>query len=266
MAELTALKPGNVHIFADGHGMVVQDFIKSAEVVAAVIAQPDLAVGQRILASVEATWKAVGCNTNLGIILLAAPLIQAAMLDSTSGLQANLYQVLNNLTVHDAELAYQAIKVASPGGLGEADQHDVHHPPDITLLEAMQVAQNRDMIARQYASGYADIFGFGLDRYQKMISQWQNESWAVTSIFLGFLATFNDSHIARKYGDTKAEAIKNEAFLHDQAMASLQNPKLYQRALLQYDGELKMLKVNPGTSADMTVATVLTLNLVGLNE
>ena len=32
MAELTALKPGNVHLFADGHGMLVQDFIKSAEV------------------------------------------------------------------------------------------------------------------------------------------------------------------------------------------------------------------------------------------
>ena len=30
MAELEALKPGNVHIFADGHGMTVQDFMASA--------------------------------------------------------------------------------------------------------------------------------------------------------------------------------------------------------------------------------------------
>ena len=27
MAEIQALKPGNVHMFADGHGMTVQDFI-----------------------------------------------------------------------------------------------------------------------------------------------------------------------------------------------------------------------------------------------
>ena len=75
LAELEALKPGNVHIFADGHGMTIHDFIKSAEAVASVIALPDLTLGQRILLSVEATQKTVACNTNLGIILLCAPLV-----------------------------------------------------------------------------------------------------------------------------------------------------------------------------------------------
>ena len=66
MAELQALKPGNVHVFADGHGMTIHDFIKSADASAAVIAQPDLSVGERIYLVVEATQKAVGLNTNLG--------------------------------------------------------------------------------------------------------------------------------------------------------------------------------------------------------
>jgi triphosphoribosyl-dephospho-CoA synthase len=79
MAELEALKPGNVHVFADGHGMTIQDFIKSADASAAVIAQANLSVGERIFQSVKATQIAVGMNTNLGIILLCAPLIHAAL-------------------------------------------------------------------------------------------------------------------------------------------------------------------------------------------
>ena len=79
MAELAALKPGNVHIFADGHGMTVQDFMASAEAASQVIAKPNLSLGQRILLSVQATQDAVKINTNLGIILLCAPLIHTAL-------------------------------------------------------------------------------------------------------------------------------------------------------------------------------------------
>jgi len=257
MAELTALKPGNVHIFADGHGMVVQDFIKSAEAVADVIAKPDLTVGQRILASVEATWQAVGCNTNLGIILLAAPLIQAAMQDSRADLQASLQQVLTRLTVHDAELAYQAIKLASPAGLGQSEQHDVSSRPLDTLLAGMQQAQRRDMIAQQYSNGYADVFDFGLTRYRHALDKWQRPAWAVTTLYLGFLATYNDSHISRKYGEELSEKIRLEAVAHDKELLALENPKLYQRQLLDFDSDLKVRGINPGTSADLTVATLL---------
>ena len=59
LAELSALKPGNVHIFADGHGMVVKDFILSAEASAPVMAQLDIGVGQRIKSAMRATWQAV---------------------------------------------------------------------------------------------------------------------------------------------------------------------------------------------------------------
>jgi triphosphoribosyl-dephospho-CoA synthase len=96
MAELTAIKPGNVHMFADGHGMVVQDFIQSANVSAPVISKSGLTVGQRILNATQATWSEVGCNTNLGIVLLTAPMIQAAYADEGFN-QKTLQAVLNAL-------------------------------------------------------------------------------------------------------------------------------------------------------------------------
>ncbi|HSH73013.1 MAG TPA: triphosphoribosyl-dephospho-CoA synthase [Methylophilaceae bacterium] len=262
MAELTALKPGNVHIFADGHGMVVQDFIKSAEVVADVIAQPGLTVGQRILSSVQATWQAVGCNTNLGIILLAAPLIQAALLDNESDLQENVHLVLSELTVEDAILAYQAIKLASPAGLGRSEQHDVSLAPSVTLLVGMQQAQERDMIARQYANDYKEIMNFGLSCYDQAMAKWQQPAWAVSALYLGFLARYNDSHISRKYGDVSVKEVRKAGRKHHQALSRLENPKLYQRELMKWDSELKQRKLNPGTSADLTVATIFVASII----
>ena len=52
MSELQALKPGNVHMFADGHGMTIQDFFKSADATAWLIAQDHIGVGQRIYLAV----------------------------------------------------------------------------------------------------------------------------------------------------------------------------------------------------------------------
>ena len=266
MAELTALKPGNVHIFADGHGMVVQDFIKSAEVVAELIAQPGLTVGQRILSSVQATWQAVGCNTNLGIILLAAPLIQAALVDNEADLQTNVRKVLNELTVEDAELAYQAIQLASPAGLGHSEQHDVVAQPFVTLLAGMQQARHRDMIARQYSNGYADVLEFGLTRYRCALDKWQRPAWAVSSVYLGFLAANHDSHVFRKYGEEIAGKVRLEAMTYDKALLAQENPKLYLRELTNFDNDLKVRGINPGTSADLTLATIFVMNLQELAQ
>ena len=78
LAELDAPKPGNVHRFAPGHRMEVEDFVRSAEASAAPIAARGARVGIRVRAAVDATLEAVGQNTNLGIILLCAPLAAAA--------------------------------------------------------------------------------------------------------------------------------------------------------------------------------------------
>lgn len=255
MAELAALKPGNVHIFADGHGMVVQDFIKSADASMLPISKQDFCVGERISQAVSATWDAVSCNTNLGIILLAAPLIQTAFLHNKLS-QGALKQSLQQLTVEDARFAFQAIQLASPAGLGEVAEHDVQKSPDVTLLKAMQVAAHRDLIAQQYANGFADVFA-GVELYREYLAKWERPAWAVTAVYLSFLAKFEDSHIARKYGPEVAQVIQLEAKNHFQSFSSQENPKLYQATLLAWDADLKSRGINPGTSADLTVASVL---------
>jgi triphosphoribosyl-dephospho-CoA synthase len=260
LAELEALKPGNVHIFADGHGMVVQDFMRSADAAAEPIARPGLSVGQRIQYSIEATWQAVGCNTNLGIVLLCAPMIHAALEEGGGPFPEKLERVLQGLTIADAALAFEAILRALPAGLGESARYDVRQLPTVTLLEAMAEAASRDRIAYQYVQGYADVLK-GAAIYTHFCREWGRTGWATTAVYLEFLATIEDTHIFRKFGTEVAAQLKTEARQHRDALLEQENPKKYQRSLLDFDRSLKERGLNPGTSADLTVASLLMVEL-----
>lgn len=269
MAELQALKPGNVHVFSDGHGMIIDDFVKSADASAVAIAQPHLSVGERILHAVQATQKTVGLNTNLGLVLLCAPLIQAAslqLIDSTKTLQQHLVNVLSQLSVEDAQHAAQAIVLAKPAGLGNVAEHDVNFSPRVTLFEMMQSAQHNDRIAWQYANAFADIIDNGMARYVDAMAKWNNQAWATTALYLGFLAHQADTHVARKYGGAVAEAVMTEAQGLEADYWATDNPKLVQKKLLDWDASLKKRGINPGTSADLTVATLLAVYLAELTR
>lgn len=274
MAEIEALKPGNVHIFADGHGMTIRDFIKSADVTAEIISQPNLTVGERVFQSVKATQAVVGTNTNLGIILLCAPLIHAALqdnqaaVDAYQNMQQRLEYTLNQLTVEDAALTARAIVLANPAGLGDSDVNDVHVTPHVTLLELMTTAQHKDFIAWQYANHFADIFEFGLVRFTQAMAQWQdltnnrrqNQTWATTALYLSFLAKQLDSHVVRKHGEALAKQLMQEAIEMEALFRAADNPKLVQKHLLSWDASLKSRNINPGTSADLTVACLMVRN------
>lgn len=260
LAELEALKPGNVHVFADGHGMVVQDFIRSAEAASREIAKPDLAVGRRIQGAIEATWNAVGCNTNLGIVLLCAPMIEAAFRSTGDGFQERLAHVIQSLTVDDATRTYEAILRAAPAGLGFSEKHDVHRPAVTTLLEAMSEAAPRDRVAYQYAHRYPDVRK-GTEVFRQARRRWGWAGWATTAVYLEFLATFPDSHICRKFGEAAADRVRVAAAHHRDQLFLLENPKKYQRPLLDFDRDLKARGLNPGTSADLTVASLLMVEL-----
>lgn len=262
MAELQALKPGNVHAFADGHGMTIHDFIRSADVTADIIARTDLSLGERIFYAAEATKNAVGQNTNLGVLLLCAPIIDAALeLADGQTLQQRLHETLLELTVSDAEYVSRAIVLASPGGLGEAAQYDVRDIPDVNLLTMMRSAQDRDRIAWQYANDFQDIMTFGLSRYADAMIKWANPAWSATALYLAFLAHYPDTHVVRKYGEPFAEILRQEAFEFEQMHLAAENPKLVQKKLLDWDASLKQRGINPGTSADLTVATLLVSEL-----
>ena len=261
LAELEALKPGNVHIFADGHGMKVQHFIDSAEVSAPVLCDDaqygNRTLGQRIFAALEVTYAKVACNTNLGIILLAAPIVQAALKYPHLSLLSGLQQVLNETTIADAELVYKGIRLVSPAGMGERNEHDVSENPKITLLEAMRLASAHDMVARQYAEGYAQLFSQALPLYKSCNERWQRPAWALTAVYLYWLSSVPDSHIARKYDEAEALQVQQTAQEHATAFMALENPKNYMTTLLKWDQSLKQARLNPGTSADLTVITAM---------
>ncbi|PWC46065.1 triphosphoribosyl-dephospho-CoA synthase [Azospirillum sp. TSA6c] len=257
-AEVMALKPGNVHVHAAGHGMTVEDFLLSAEAAAPEIARTGAPVGERILRAVQATRSVVGCNTNLGILLLCAPLARAAeMAAGVSGarpLRDGLPIVLATLTVEDAEAAFEAIRLASPGGLGRAAEHDVAGPVSVDLRTAMVVARSRDRIAAQYADGFRDVFDIGVARARSM-----PDSDAVTlaeAIYLEFLTAFPDSHVLRKHGEDRATAVLSEAREVRRQVAAVSSAAIRREHLFVFDARLKWQGINPGTSADLTVASL----------
>lgn len=255
--EVRAFKPGNVSVHASGHGMVAEDFLRSASIVAPIISQPGLCVGERIRRSVEATVAAVGCNTNLGIVLLLAPLVEAVMMPFHSDdLRYRTREILAALTIGDAESAYAAIRCANPGGLGTAGEQDVSGAPTVTLLAAMAIAAERDRIARQYACGYEDVFEIGLPALRVMRARGWNDEWAAVACYLEFLAAFVDSHIVRKFGQACAELVRQQASRVESLFKACDNPLAAVPMLLNVDKELKKEGINPGTSADLTVATL----------
>ncbi|CAA2159611.1 2-(5''-triphosphoribosyl)-3'-dephosphocoenzyme-A synthase [Methylobacterium brachiatum] len=247
LAELEALKPGNVHAYAAGHRMVVADFVTSADVSAPELARAGAGIGERVRAGVAATLAAVGQNTNLGILLLCAPLAAAAEQGRS------VAAVLDALEATDSEAVFAAIRLANPGGLGRAERHDVTSDAPPSLRAAMAEAAGRDRIARAYDTGFSDIAAIGLPALAEARAASLDPTWCTTAIHLAYLRSVPDSHIARKAGPSVAEAVRREV---DTMLANLNLADRPVDTLLALDASLKARALNPGTSADFTVATV----------
>ena len=254
--ELAALKPGNVHRHASGHGMEVVHFERAAAAAAPVIADPSLQVGMRILRATEASFAATGVNTNLGIVLLCAPLAKAAAeIDIATGLRRRLAIILSMLDRDDAANAFAAIRLANPAGLGSAAEGDVNDAPRVTLIEVMHLAAERDRIANAYVTAYADIFDFALPRFNEARRLSKTDDLAVSTLHMALMAEFPDSHIARKHGVEMAHRVQAEA----RDLLPLWSPAVTPKTLpelAQFDTDLKARGLNPGTTADFVVATL----------
>ena len=257
LLELRALKPGNVGYHSDGHGMKVTQFQESATASAEPLFETTGGIGKRILSAIQATRDAVGDNTNLGIVILIAPIAEALCAHGyDENLQKNIQLQLESLTVEDAKHAYRAINIAMPGGMGQVEQEDISDEPTVTLLKAMEMSADRDQIAEQYSDGYKDIFEHNLPIYREYLEKWGSPEWAATALFLSQWQRQLDSLIIRKKGLLKAREINDMiAPLASQVLSS-KDPIEYQSSLLSLDTELKRVGINPGTTADLTVATL----------
>ncbi|MGH8535874.1 MAG: triphosphoribosyl-dephospho-CoA synthase [Gammaproteobacteria bacterium] len=273
--DLEALKPGNVSVQAPGHGMSAADFIRSAEAAAPLLCARDSSVGERILRSIEATQRAVGCNTNLGIVLLCAPLAHSVLMESPEGrLRPRLKGVLRSLTHDDTSRVFAAIALAAPAGLGRRERYDVRGEPTVGLCAAMAEAQTWDRIAFQYANDFIQIFDIGLPCIRRYAKPGCNDAmalqWAAVACYLHFLAAFLDSHIERKYGPARAEGVRRIAKEVESRFKACENLINAMPLLQEFDNNLKREGLNPGTSADLTVASLLAFHLeyllAGLNR
>ena len=255
--ELEAPKPGNVSFGSPGHGMTADHFVASARCTADVLGTPGLSLGERVLGSIEATHAAVGCNTNLGIVLLCAPLAQAALdADRDRPLRVGLARALEGASVEDTECVFAAIRLAQPAGLGESARHDVRSSAAAPLLSVMREAEHRDRVARQYARCFEDVFDHGLPVLARNRARWPGPQ-AVVALYLAFLARFKDSHIQRKLGNVAARRVRLEALRLVERLDASESSELDFEVLASFDRSLKSRRINPGTSADLTVATLL---------
>jgi len=238
--------------------MTVEDFRISAKVSAPCLSDPELPLGEKIFRAIEATHNAVGCNTNLGIVLLTAPLIQAFLhRTGRSNFHDAVKYVLEKTTVADSEWVYRAIRLAQPAGLGEAPEQDIASMPTVILLEAMRLAAHRDSVARQYISYFSEVFDGAIPMYDSRLSLWDDEEWATVAVFLRFLARHPDSHIERKFGPAIANHVTERMRSVEAELTVAASPKPWMEVLRDIDREFKARGINPGTSADLTVATVL---------
>jgi len=259
--EATAPKPGNVYRGADFADLTYADFLLSAAVVGPVFDQAaELSVGQLVLKAVTATQHAAATNTNLGTLLLMAPLAKAEVVGQIphGDLRLSLGQVLAALTSEDAQLAYQAIRLATPGGMGAVDEEDIHQSPRVTLLEAMRLAEGRDLIARQYTHEYCDVFATASSIAQHT-GAGRPLAEAIVLAQLELMSQQPDTLIWRKCGERVAREAADRAA---RALGSIvKRGEEFPSACAELDFWLRAdgHRRNPGATADAIAAALFVL-------
>jgi triphosphoribosyl-dephospho-CoA synthase len=254
LLEATAPKPGNVHRGADFADLTFCDFAVSAALIGPILQDAaHIGIGRTVLRGVEVTQSYVGTNTNLGTLLLLAPM---AAVPRHESLEAGVPHILSQLTPDDARCIYQAIVQSQAGGLGEVSELDIHGPPPMRLLDAMACAAERDLVARQYVDGFSLV----LDRVRHWLVAGQRGGWSLTTSIIHahvrLMAEEPDSLIARKCGrDMAAEASRRAT---EVLAAGQPYEEEYQRALSDLDFWLRLdgHRRNPGTTADLIAASL----------
>lgn len=252
LMEVMSPKPGNVSPGLESGNASVADFLRSADAIAPEIALADSRpIGETILKAVEATRAVVSHNTNLGIILLLAPM---AAVPAETSLFDGVSLILNRTTVTDSRHIYEAIRMAQPAGLGEVADQDLASEPTVPLLDCMRLAADHDMIAAQYANGFADVLNSGLEWLRQALKIAEPQQTQIAWLAIRLMAEFGDSLIARKCGVEMSETVCRKA--HDVLSSGWPtkagSDDLYADfdRFLRDDGNRR----NPGTTADLVAA------------
>jgi triphosphoribosyl-dephospho-CoA synthase len=253
LIEATVPKPGNVHRGADFDDLTFGDFQAAAVAIGPMMerAATHGLVGAAVLEAVRATRQVAATNVNLGIVLLIAPL---AAVPRNRPMMLGLRYVLSQLSQQDAADVYEAIRLAQPGGMSKVAEADVSGPPPDSLLHAMRLAADRDSIASQYVTDFADVFDLVVPELQRGLGQGWSLTDAVIRTHLRTMCELPDTLIARKCGLDKAREVA--AWAGQVLEAGRPGDAAYHEALADLDFELRSdgHRLNPGTTADLIAA------------
>jgi triphosphoribosyl-dephospho-CoA synthase len=271
LLEASASKPGNVSPGRQFDDLHYEDFLASAAAIgtplAAAATRP---LGETVRLAVEATARWTRSNSNLGIVLLLAPIARAALLNSwrakpgmNDALREAVRRVVDATTVDDAREVYAAIRLAAPGGLGRVADQDVAHEPTVTLLGAMRLASDRDAVAREYATGFELTFTTGAPALARARGDGLGWNDAGVETFLTLLAAGPDTHIVRRSG--AALALDVTRLAQSALAAGGVRTAAGRDAIARMDSALTDPRhaANPGTSADLTAAAIFVVLLGG---
>jgi len=286
-------KPGNVHRLRDFPGTRYEHFLAGCVSLApwmgALAAEGarvrdvggdlgEVGLGTHILGAAEdmLRWQSGG-NVHLGVILLFAPLAAAAGASAVdgfaepAGLRGALREVIGAATPADTVNIYRAIGLAmSRENLGRVDELDVADPSSlgriteegVRPLDVFEASRGRDSISSEWATGFSVTFTEGYPYLEEQLRVGDvNESTVNT--FLRILSLHPDSLIRRKRGDEAAWAVSEKArrVLDHGGASTVRGMSM----LRELDEELSAEKggLNPGTSADLTAASLYVLLLSG---
>jgi len=236
--------------------------------------EDDYKVGQGALDAVRISHSVQkGGNTHLGTVLLFAPIAKAAgQVDddiTERKLRNSLSKVLKSTTNTDAVDAYNAINLASVGGLNDVPQMDVRdhktletiESSGIDLLEWMRVGAQVNTIAYEYINDFRLTFDVALPVLTMHAPTKMDK--AIVHTFLTMLAIREDSHIMGKFGEGVAEDVKNRA------ACILEKGSIWKKtgvnAMKSFNCDLRKKGISPGTTADLTAATIFVGLLLGMD-
>ena len=255
--DIELVKPGNVNLNSPHSDTTAQDYLNSATLSSKELFREEYSLGERILKSINVTRETVRTNTNLGIILLCAPIAQACINFNNIGLKEGLKKVLKNTSIQDTQDLCMAIKISSPGGLGRSNIYDINSKPITTIEEIMGYSANYDRISYQYAHNYGDIFDFIIPRLVFLNEKHNSLDVSLSLMFIEILAKIPDSHIYRKFGKKIAKKTSNNAYDLLKILDREHSPDYLADELNNLDYKYKKKGINPGTTADLLVASLM---------
>jgi triphosphoribosyl-dephospho-CoA synthase len=255
--DIEVIKPGNVNINSPHHDTTASDYLISSINSGSELFHEEYSLGDRILKAVIATRDETLTNTNLGIIMLCAPIIHALVKYKGSDLREAIIKTIDDATPDDTVKICKAINISSPGGLGDASEYDTKSLPNVKLREIMSYSAGYDRISYQYHNNFKDILDFILPNLDKNMDKYESTDISISITFLEILSKIPDSHISRKLGEEIAKKTSN----HVNDLLKIQDKDCSEdylvKQLSDLDYEYKKKGINPGTTADLLVASLM---------